>query len=93
MRPALLHAHLCDHLLPATAGDPAWLGRSNATRADIPVRRPRPAWRGITGWVLMLTALVMGVTAPYPYTGVSVAAMLLAMAGGLLVAWQIGDGS
>lgn len=49
----------------------------------------RPAWRGIAGWLLLLAAFVIGITAPWPQNGLTLLAVALAAAGALLVAAQI----
>lgn len=49
----------------------------------------RPAWRGITGWLLMLMALALGLSAPWPQNGITLLAVALASLGGVLVAAQI----
>ena len=49
----------------------------------------RPAWRGIAGWLLLLVAFVIGLSAPWPQNGLTVLAVALAGLGGLLIAAQI----
>ena len=49
----------------------------------------RPAWRGIVGWLCILVALAVGLTAPWPQNAYTLAAVVLAAVGGLLVAAQI----
>lgn len=49
----------------------------------------RPAWRGIAGWLLMALAVVVALISPWPQNGLTLLAVALAAAGGVLVAAQI----
>lgn len=49
----------------------------------------RPAWRGIAGWLLMALAVVVALVSPWPLTGLTLLAVVLAALGGILVAAQI----
>lgn len=54
-----------------------------------PRPRLRPAPLGILGWLLVLASLTLSLTAPWPYTGHTLAAMVTAGVGVALVGWQV----
>ena len=59
------------------------------TEAERHPPRLRPAWLGIVGWLLVAASLVLSLTAPWPYNGQSLAAVLLGAVGTALVAVQV----
>lgn len=48
----------------------------------------RPAWFGITGWILFLAAWGLALSAPWPYNGQSLAALLLGLVGAVFIGHQ-----
>lgn len=52
-------------------------------------QRLRPAWLGIAGWVLFLTAWLVAILTPYPHNGQAVVALALGVLGLGLVRRQV----